>query len=78
MAALDEADAVLGELAEGIHHGVDGVHGEISRGDEARRAWERRGGGRGRGGDCFAFGEFVQRMAPFITARNIVPVCSSP
>ena len=27
VAALDEADAVLGELAEGVHHGVDGVHG---------------------------------------------------
>jgi len=27
VAALDEADAVFGELAEGVHHGVDGVHG---------------------------------------------------
>lgn len=31
VAAFDEADAVLGELAEGVHDGVDGVHGEIRR-----------------------------------------------
>ena len=28
VAALDEADAVLGEVAEGIHHGVDRIHGD--------------------------------------------------
>jgi hypothetical protein len=31
VATLDEADAVLGEVAEGIHHRIDRVHGDGAR-----------------------------------------------
>jgi len=47
VAALDEADAVLGEVAEGIHHGVDGIHG-----DGARRGHAGGGYGCGRKADA--------------------------
>lgn len=42
MAALDEADAVLGEVAEGIHHRVDRVHGGRARSRD-EDAGEKRG-----------------------------------
>jgi hypothetical protein len=52
VAALDEADAVLGEVAEGIHHAVDRVHGDGARSrDECGRKLMR--------GCGFAFGKFA-------------------
>jgi hypothetical protein len=56
VAALDEADAVLGEVAEGIHHRVDRVHGGRAR-SRGRAAWARRG--RREDACGFAFGKLV-------------------
>ena len=64
VAALDEADAVLGELAEGVHHGVDGVHGGCRRArrdlragddDEVARVRGREGGSQRANGVLFGF-----------------------
>jgi hypothetical protein len=57
VAALDEADAVLCELAEGVDHGVDGVHGGRAR--SPRRGARVRGDGRRKPTTvCFADGSF--------------------
>jgi hypothetical protein len=63
VAALDEADAVLGELAEGVDHGVDGVHGGRARSPRlGARAWE----GKPTENDALLFCGIVSRMAPFL------------
>jgi hypothetical protein len=68
VAALDEADAVLGELPERVDHRVNGVHSggagrgrgrEISRGGRSSLAWRRRR----RGWICACFALTTRRRA---------------
>jgi hypothetical protein len=67
VAALDEADAILGELAERVDHRVNSVHSGAGRERRSRGGGERRSSlalRRRRGGGfcaCFAFHEADER-----------------